>query len=156
MQITRYTDYGLRILSYLAVMPGDRLASIDEISDTYEISRNTVNKIVHHLGKEELIETRRGKGGGIRLKAQPEKINIGEVVKLLEGNQNVIDCESLDCRIMPACGLQGVFKQATQSFFDTLTQFTLADVLHRREVKISKLLHLDIRSLDSSRPPLPQ
>lgn len=142
MQITRYTDYGLRILSYLAVLPKERLASIDEISDAYEISRNTVNKVVHQLGKDGYIETRRGKGGGIRLLAQPEAINIGAVVKLLEGDQSAIDCHSLNCRIMPACGLQGIFKQATQSFFDTLAQYTLADAINQRDTKIIRLLGL--------------
>ena len=57
MQLTRYTDYGLRILIYLSLLPDDRRASIDEVSDTYGLSRNNVNKLVHHLGKEGIIET---------------------------------------------------------------------------------------------------
>ena len=67
MQLTRYTDYGLRTLIYLALLPQGRRASIDEISSTYGISRNNVNKIVHQLGKAGIIETKRCKGGGFYL-----------------------------------------------------------------------------------------
>ncbi|MDU0355897.1 Rrf2 family transcriptional regulator [Paraglaciecola aquimarina] len=64
MQLTRYTDYGLRTLIYLALLPEGKKASIDEISQVYGISRNNLNKIVHQLGKANIIQTQRGKGGG--------------------------------------------------------------------------------------------
>ena len=81
MHLTRHTDYGIRILIYLALLPKNEKASIDGVSILYNISRNNVNKIVHQLGKAKIIETQRGKGGGFFLKLSPENINIGNTPK---------------------------------------------------------------------------
>ena len=48
MHITRYTDYSLRVLVYLAVQ-GEELATIQQIADSYEISKNHLMKVVHQL-----------------------------------------------------------------------------------------------------------
>ncbi len=154
MQITRYTDYGLRVLIYLALMPEGKLASIDEISEKYGISRNTVNKIVHKLGIERVIETRRGKGGGFCLKVAPDKINIGEIVILLENNLTIVDCKTPLCLILPGCQLRVVLQKATQSFLSTLKQFTLADLLHDKEEILIPLLELPLNA-DQNGPHLP-
>jgi len=66
MHLTRFTDYGLRTLTYLALRPED-MTSIAEISGAYRISENHMIKVVHHLGQAGLIETIRGRNGGIRL-----------------------------------------------------------------------------------------
>ena len=101
MHLTRHTDYGMRTLIYLALLPSGEKASIDKISTLYDISRNNVNKIVHQLGKANIIETQRGKGGGFFLKLPPEEINIGEMVILLESTLNIVDCETQKCLILP-------------------------------------------------------
>ena len=61
MQLTRFTDYALRTLTFLAIQPGDRLSTITEVADTFAISRNHVVKIVHQLGIKGYIETVRGR-----------------------------------------------------------------------------------------------
>lgn len=65
MQLTSYTDYALRVLIYLA-MPQKRRATITELADFFNISRNHLVKVVHHLGSKGFIKTTRGKGGGFR------------------------------------------------------------------------------------------
>ncbi len=142
MQLTRYTDYGLRILIYLALLPDDRRASIDEVSDTYGLSRNNVNKLVHHLGKEGIIETVRGKNGGIRLRQRPDELNLGEMVKLLEKNLNIIDCQSPVCVILPACQLRGIFAKATQAFINELSNYTLEDLLGAKSEPLKHILEI--------------
>ena len=76
MQLNSFTDYGLRALILLASLPPGSLTSAGEISETFGISRNHMMKIVNRLAQMELIETIRGKNGGIRLKKRPEEINI--------------------------------------------------------------------------------
>lgn len=129
MQLTRHTDYGVRILTYLALLPPEEKVSIDIISALYGISRNNVNKIVHQLGKANVIETRRGKGGGFFLALSPEQINIGEMVLLLENTIEVIDCETQQCLIMPSCLFKNILNNATQAFINSLKQYTLADLI---------------------------
>lgn len=142
MQLTRYTDYGLRILIYLALLPEEKLASIDAISQTYDISRNNVNKIVHQLGREGIIETKRGKGGGFRLKLAAPDINIGEVVMLLENTMLPVDCSSPVCLILPACKLKKIFHEAMQAFVASLGAYTLADLLDNKKTDLIKILDI--------------
>lgn len=143
LQLTRYTDYGLRTLIYLALLPDGKRANIDEISVTYDISRNNVNKIVHHLGKAGVIETKRGKGGGFALRMAPEQINLAEMVRLLENSVEVVECHKPACKILPACKLKGALAQATQAFFEVLAGFTLADLLAGKEDSLVQILELN-------------
>ncbi|MGO1501645.1 MAG: RrF2 family transcriptional regulator [Marinobacter sp.] len=130
MHITRYTDYSLRVLMYLAVQ-GDRLATIQEIADSYEISKNHLMKVVHQLNKKGYIETVRGKKGGMRLHMTPEEINVGILVRETEHDLSIVECHSSKnaCKISPVCGLQPVFKEALQAFLSVLDKYTLKDVM---------------------------
>lgn len=142
MQLTRYTDYGLRTLIYLALLPSGRRASIDEISATYDISRNNLNKIVHQLGKAEIIETKRGKGGGFCLKQAPQVLKLGELVVLLENTLQVVECSTPQCRILPACKLKDILRKATQAFIDSLNAYTLADLLEGEAKELIQILNI--------------
>ncbi|MDX1597791.1 MAG: Rrf2 family transcriptional regulator [Marinobacter sp.] len=130
MHITRYTDYSMRVLIYLAVQ-GDRLATIQEIADSYDISKNHLMKVVHQLNKKGYIETIRGKKGGIRLHLAPEEINVGVLVRETEQDMNIVECFSSGnaCRITPVCGLKSMFAEALNAFLETLDKYTLADVV---------------------------
>ena len=66
MQLTQFTDYGLRSLMYLAVHSGKR-CSVREIAEHYRISRNHLVKVIHRLAQLEYITSSKGKGGGIEL-----------------------------------------------------------------------------------------
>ncbi|MCO7226286.1 Rrf2 family transcriptional regulator [Pleionea sp. CnH1-48] len=143
MQLTRYTDYGFRLLTYLALLPPERLASIDEISNTYNISRNHVNKIVHQLGKANILFTKRGKGGGFRLNQKPEEINLADIVLLLENNLKVVECSDPPCRISPACSLRQILNEAADQFIQSLRQYCLADLVKSSNPTLYQVLELE-------------
>ena len=130
MHITRYTDYSLRVLIYLAA-EGDRLATIQEIADSYQISKNHLMKVVHQLNKKGYIETIRGKKGGMRLHMAPEDINVGILVRETEQDLSIVECFSSKnaCKITPVCGLKSMFNEALKAFLEVLDQYTLADVI---------------------------
>ena len=130
MHITRYTDYSLRVLIYLAA-EGDRLATIQEIADSYDISKNHLMKVVHQLNKKGYIETIRGKKGGMRLHMAPQDINIGILVRETEQDLSIVDCFSSKnaCKITPVCGLKSMFGEALKAFLEVLDRYTLADVI---------------------------
>ena len=131
MHITRYTDYSLRVLVYLAVQ-GDELATIQQIADSYEISKNHLMKVVHQLNKKGYIETVRGKKGGMRLHMAPEDINVGTLVRETEQDLSVVECFSSRnaCRITPVCGLKSMFGEALAAFLEVLDRYTLADIIN--------------------------
>jgi Rrf2 family nitric oxide-sensitive transcriptional repressor len=131
MQITSYTDYALRVLIYLASSP-DRQATISEVSDFFNISRNHLVKVVHQLGSKEFVKTLRGKGGGFSLQRPPEQISIGEVVRSMETHFNWVECFDpalQSCRLLPNCGLKHLLARAGDAYLQVLDAATLADVL---------------------------
>lgn len=135
MQLKKYTDYGLRILMYLASYEADesrcepKLATIREICETFDLSANHVNKVVHHLGRLQLIETRRGKNGGFLLARRPEEISLAYVIRQLEGDEQWIECENPYCVAMPACELRGIVARGKEVFYDYLNQYTLESLM---------------------------
>jgi Rrf2 family nitric oxide-sensitive transcriptional repressor len=143
MQLTRYTDYALRVLTYLAVLPAGDKANIEQISLKYDLSLHHLKKIVQQLGVFGIVETRRGKGGGISLLKAPQQINLGHVVALLENNLDVIDCYTAPCKILPACRLKGILAIATQAFMQTLNEYTLADLVSDNKSELIQLLLIE-------------
>ena len=143
MRLTTFSDYGLRVLIYLAVHR-DRLATIAEIAGVYGISSNHLMKVVHHLAQQGHVETVRGKGGGMRLAREPAQINIGTVIRQSEDNVAFVECfdaDRSDCRIASACRLKNVLGEALGAFLGTLDRYTLADLVDNRP-KLAKLLPL--------------
>lgn len=142
MQLTRYTDYSLRVLIYLAVHQ-EELATIEEISDAYGISKAHLMKVVHQLGRAGYLETVRGRGGGIRLARPPENIRVGEVVRHTEESMALVECfdpQKSRCRIEPACELRAALKKAIEAFLGTLDDYTVADLVGRRRKQLARLL----------------
>lgn len=144
MHITRYTDYSLRVLIYLSLQK-DQLVTIQEISDSYQISKNHLMKVVHQLNKKGYIETIRGKNGGMRLLMAPGDINIGVFVRETEQDLELVECFSpgSQCAITPVCGLKGIFSEALQAFLATLDKYTLADILpEKQKPQLVRLLQI--------------
>ncbi|MCH1926034.1 Rrf2 family transcriptional regulator [Shewanella sp. C32] len=130
MQLTRYTDFGIRTLMYLALDPArERLFRIAEITEVFDLSPNHVSKIVHHLGKTGYLKTIRGKAGGFRLAKEPAAINMGRLVRDLEHSLEPVDCNKPYCRLVPACRLKEVLADAVYAYLHVLDKYTLADVV---------------------------
>ena len=138
MRLTRYTDYALRVVIYLAARP-DGLSSVADISEAYGISRNHLSKVVHELGKAGYVTTLRGRSGGIRLARPASQISVGELVRATEDGFDLADCGR--CIIQPACGMSGVLTEAVTAFLAVLDLYSFAD-LPKREIDILSLFPL--------------
>ncbi|MEK3805931.1 Rrf2 family transcriptional regulator [Bacillus sp. FSL H8-0547] len=142
MRLTNYTDYSLRVLIYLASKEKGELSNIKEIADAYHISKNHLMKVTYELGKMKVVETVRGRGGGIRLALNPEEINIGAIVRQTEDDFNLVECfdpERNMCAISPACKLKGVLHKALKAYLEVLDSYTLADLVQNKSM-LSQLL----------------
>lgn len=144
MRLTTFSDYTLRVLMYLALRP-ERRVTIHEIASAYGISENHLTKVVHHLGRTGIIETLRGKSGGLRLTQALETIRLGAVVRTSEGEAAFVECMSETshmCCIAPACRLAGILEEALDALYATLDCYTLADLVTRPR-KLQRLLLQD-------------
>jgi len=132
MQLKKYTDYSLRVLIFTGMKKDGELASIKEISEVFGISAHHLGKIVHQLTKLELLETVRGRYGGIRLAKPPKEINVGKLVRLLESEFSLLECfdkGSNHCIITPACTLKHALNRALHAFFQVLDEYTVKDLI---------------------------
>ncbi|MCH8531500.1 MAG: Rrf2 family transcriptional regulator [Saccharospirillum sp.] len=131
MRITRYTDYTLRVLIYLAADHG-RQTTIAEIADAFSISKSHLMKVVHQLNLLGYIKTTRGKNGGLSLERSPADINLGVLFRQTETDLGLVECfgEGNECRITPVCRLKNILADAQQAFIETLDQYSLADLVY--------------------------
>lgn len=141
MYITKNTDYSLRTLMLLALQPPGELISIEEISGTFRISKAHLMKIVNQLSNLNLVETVRGRRGGVRLHHDHSRINIGNVFRQLEEITNIVDCDDGPCLFQGACALDKALQKATDAFLSELDQYTLADLVKRRAHLQKIVLH---------------
>lgn len=140
MHLSRFSDYSMRVLMYLAVERG-RVVTIASIAATYKISENHLTKVVHYLGQQGYIETIRGKGGGMRLTKSLTDINLGGLVRGTEGNDGLLPCVNGEgnCCIMPVCRLIEILNESQQALYQVFDKYTLADLVTDK-VPLSKLL----------------
>ncbi|MGE0311664.1 MAG: Rrf2 family transcriptional regulator [Lautropia sp.] len=130
MRLAEYTDYSLRVLMYCAANP-ERLVTIAELSDRLRLSRNHLMKIVNDLARQRVLETLRGRGGGLRLLKAPADIRIGDIVRNAETDFRLVECferGTNTCNLTPSCRLKGLLGQAMQAWFEVLDGSTLADI----------------------------
>ena len=131
MRLTAYTDYTLRTLMYLGVNR-DRLVTIQDIANLHSISKNHLMKVVYQLGLSGIVETVRGRNGGLRLKLEPADINIGALVRQTESDFFMAECFDRDnnqCALSSACKLKGVLSDATHAYLAVLDSVTLESLL---------------------------
>lgn len=130
MHITRYTDYSLRVLLFVA-LKGEERSTIREIAERYDISRNHLMKVVQELNHKGYLEATRGKHGGLRLKRPPHDINIGALVRDTEQDLALVECFGAhnQCVVTSACRIKPMLGEALEAFFRVLDGYTLADLL---------------------------
>ena len=136
MHLTQFSDYGLRIALYLACHEG-RLVSVDEIARAYGVSRNHLVKVVQTLTDLGVVESQRGRGGGMRLAMSATAINVGWLVRRTEPHFELVECfdeVANTCPIAPACGLKTALARAQQAFLAVLDEYTLDQFQARREL----------------------
>ncbi|MGD8107696.1 nitric oxide-sensing transcriptional repressor NsrR [Pantoea sp. FN0302] len=126
MQLTSFTDFGLRALIYMASLPAGQMTNITQVTDTYGVSRNHMVKIINQLSRLGYVAAVRGKNGGIRLGKPASEIVIGHVVRQMEPLQ-LVNCDA--CAITSACRLRQALKTATEQFLRELDNYTLADLV---------------------------
>lgn len=129
MNISSFTDFGLRALMRIAAEP-DRVHSTADIANEFGISRNHLTKAVTALANAGFLVTFRGHDGGARLARPAAEIRLGEVVRALERDRALVEClrgDSGDCRVTPDCHLRHFLKEGEDAFIASLDRRTLAE-----------------------------
>ena len=141
MKLTQHTDFSLRLLIFLSLQDEGELVTIDAAAEHFLILKNHLTKIVNKLSKLGYINTVRGTNGGLCLAKPASEINLSEVVKSMEANIEVVNCNTPACPLTNNCELKHILNDAQQAFFATLERHTLSDICSQPK-KIKDLLNL--------------
>ena len=128
VQLTRFSDLGLRVLMYLTQRAGPSPVTNAEIASQFRVPHNHLVKVVHKLGRLGWVETQRGRNGGLRLGVDPTLLRLGRVVRALEGTTQLVDCQDPPCVLRQHCLLKGVLDAGLESFYEELDRHTLAAI----------------------------
>ena len=130
MQLSKFTDYSLRLLMFLVAHQG-RWVSTAEISTAFDISFHHVAKVAQSLVRLGWTESVRGRSGGLRLVVDPSTVSVGDLVRHLEDLRWVecFDPASGNCVLHGNCVLEKSLHRAQQAFLTELDQTSLADLV---------------------------
>lgn len=128
MQLTRFSDLGLRILMYLSQGERDDSVTNAEIAELFQVPHNHVIKVVHRLGKLGWVHTQRGRGGGLRLAVSSRELRLGTVLRALEQTEQLVDCSKPPCVLKSGCLLKGALDRALEAFYQKMNEQTLFDL----------------------------
>lgn len=149
MNISRKTDYALRMLSMLA--DGENgLLSVRTAAEEVDVPYSFARSIQHGLVQAGIIESLRGVHGGMRLKADPRNVTMRQIVEAVQGPLVMNDCTGGECACarMECCCYHPIWAGAQALLRDYLDSVTLHDV-----VTCSKFPAVDAKFADRSRFP---
>lgn len=143
MRLTRQTNYAIRILMYCAAN-SERLSRVPEIAGAYSVSELFLFKILQPLVEHGLVETVRGRNGGVRLGRPADEITLLDVVRVTEENFAMAECfesDDSECPLVDSCALNEALRKALGAFFEVLASYSVDDLVKTRPVR--SLLGID-------------
>lgn len=156
MKLTSYTNYALRSLQ-LAALKAPELVRIDDVVQVHGLAKPHVRKVIHALGRAELLYTQRGRGGGFQLSRPANTIVVGDVIRLTEGKLDVVECfdpKTNTCPLIGVCKLSRALQQATVAFMSVLDDLTIADIASNKAQLLNKIAPLyPLDHLQTGNPP---
>ena len=154
MKLTKQTDYAFRILMFCS-SGGDRLSRVADIARAYGASEPFLFKILHPLVEGGIVQTVRGRNGGIRLARPASEITLADVVRLTEDNFTMAECFDLDdsdCPLIENCRLTTALREALDAFMTVLEKYTIEDLAKPSAAVINLLAMIEAGPPTSAEP----
>ncbi|MCP4666313.1 MAG: Rrf2 family transcriptional regulator [Deltaproteobacteria bacterium] len=136
MKLSTRSRYGARLMVDLAEHYDEGPIQMGDIAKRQGISVKYLEQLIIPLKKSNFIQSVRGPKGGHMLARPPEKINLGEIVKVLEGGIDLADCieKPQECSRSGKCVTRGVWEEATKAMYDKLNSITLHQIIEEDKV----------------------
>ena len=132
MKLSTRSRYGTRILVDLARHKDQGPVQIGEISKRQDISVKYLEQLIRPLKQANLVTSVRGPKGGHLLAENPKNITLGQVVRLFEGQTDLVECVSFPdkCPMSDDCQVRLAWQDATEVLYDKLDATTIADLMN--------------------------
>lgn len=150
MRLTRQTNYAFRALMYCAANAAT-LSRVSTIAKAYGISEAFLFKIIQPLNDAGLLQTVRGRNGGVRLAKPASEITLLDVVRVTEDGFVMAECFENDdatCPLVDHCALNRALREALGAFMEVLMGYSIADLIQNRSDLIRLL---DIPSAEAEK-----
>jgi Rrf2 family nitric oxide-sensitive transcriptional repressor len=129
MRLLRSTDLALRVLMRLAVT-ADVTPTTRQVAADMDVPYTHAAKVVAELQHLGLVDARRGRGGGLALTEKGRTASVGAVVRVFEGDGDVVECEgATPCPLRSGCRLRGALRQAQEAFYVSLDPITIREIV---------------------------
>ncbi|MDO5029932.1 MAG: Rrf2 family transcriptional regulator [Corynebacterium sp.] len=128
MQLTLFSDLGLRVITLMAMGEPGRKYTAAEVAESLNASRAHVSKVVSRLVELGFLDAVKGRNGGIYLRDSAMDESVGKLLRILENNE-VVDCVGTNCPLLPACILRGKLADAQEAFFASLDPVLISDLI---------------------------
>jgi Rrf2 family protein len=132
MKLSTRSRYGTRILVDLARHKDQGPVQIGEISKRQDISVKYLEQLIRPLKQANLVTSVRGPKGGHLLAENPENISLGQVVRLFEGQTDLVECVSFPdkCPMSDDCQVRLAWQDATEVLYEKLNATTISDLMN--------------------------
>jgi Rrf2 family protein len=131
MQITRASDYAVRVLIYLAGLPFSSTVRQSELAKATEVSGHFLSKVLQQLVRAGLIRSQRGSGGGYALAVPAASVSLLDVVQAMEGPVQLNQCieEGPSCERKSWCPAHRVWAEAQGAIVNVLGGASMASLV---------------------------
>lgn len=144
MRLTAFTDVSLRLVMRLAVAGEGELLTTRTAAAMLAVPYTHMAKAVARLAEMGLVETRRGRGGGLLLTEAGRRSSVGAIVRELEGAGDLAGCEDdPPCPLRAACRLRGALAQAREAFYASLDEVTVESLVSPPARQVLRVLRED-------------
>lgn len=159
MQITRATDYAVRIMIHLAVLPEDARVAASALARAIQAPESFVSKVLQQLVQHGVVSSHRGAGGGFQLAVLPESVSLLDVVEMVEGPLQINLClgGEASCDLSSWCGAHPIWNEAQSALKNVLASASIAKLARdsmenrAREEKKSKEGTIQIEPAEPAR-----
>jgi Rrf2 family protein len=130
MQITRATDYAVRIMIHLATLPEESRVAAPELARAIQAPESFVSKVLQQLAQRGVVTSQRGAGGGFQLAVGPEEVSLLDVVEMVEGPLQINLClpGEAGCDRSSWCGAHPIWNEAQAALKSVLASASIAQL----------------------------
>lgn len=135
MKLTAFSDIALRVLLLMGGLPEGTLLSTQRIAEGVGAPYHHVTKTVAKLRSMDLLVSQRGRAGGVILTESGLTASLGSVLRELEANTAMVECEAdeASCPLNHGCKLRAALGRAREAFYRELDAVTVSDLVNERQ-----------------------
>ena len=137
MKLSTKTRYGARILIELALQADKGAIQVSKIAASQKIPVKYLEQLLRKLKLAGIVKSVRGPKGGHLLAKKPDTISLGQVVRLFEGQTDLVECVSSPekCDMAPECLIRNAWYNATRVLYENLDGISIADLINPKNPK---------------------